>query len=482
MMNISKRDFTIIHLLVMITIIAIFFILPPVGSLTQIGMRVIGVFIAVVYGWSVANLIWPSLIAIVALPFTGIATMNEFIAAGLGNDTIYFLIFILIFSEWVNSSGLNDFIANWFISRRILNGRPWLFITFFFLGCMAMGFMVNAFLGMLVMWGILFRLCEIAGYKPYDKWPTMMQIGILLFHLIGIAIPPYRGFTLILLGSYSRMGGQPVDMFSWISFSIPMALISLLIYLFVWKFIIRVDVKPLANILNGEIVDKSTLVLTKQKKMVLGYFVVFILLLFLPSLMPEAWLLTGMLKKLGNGGIITFILLCMCFTKVDGKPTFDFNAMAKKGVAWDIILAGMLVIPLGTYLTDEATGVTSFILGLLTPVFGSLPYVVFFFVVFAVATLLTNVMSNLVVAFVLIPVVMGIAANAGANELPIVFMIILAVHYAILTPAACAYTAMALARKDWLKTSDMYKYGGITVLFLIIALGIFGYLWTSLVL
>ena len=408
--------------------------------------------------------------------------MGEIISGGLGNEVTWLLILVLIFSELINSSGLSDFIAKWFISRKFLNGHPWLFTFFFLLGCVVLSIATNIFLGILVMWGIFYGVCEAAGYKPHEKWPTMMMIGILLFLLMGAAIMPYRDIPLILLGSYAKMSGQPIAMFQYASFTIPMTLAALCIYLLLWKFIFRVDMKPLAGALDGTLIDRRELVLDKRQKLVLSYLVVFILLMFLPSFLPPTLALSGVLKTLGNGGILTVLMVFMCFTKVDGQPLFEFTKVAQKGVMWEVILITIVIMPMGGFITSEATGILPFILGILNPLFGQLPFVAFFFAVFAAAMLLTNVLTNVVVGFVLIPVVFGVAASTGVSAVPLVFMVILAVHIAILTPAACPYAAITLGNREWLKTSEMYKYGGITVLVMIVLLGIIGYLWTAIIL
>lgn len=477
----SKKDRTWIHLMIMLSIIAIFFLMPEQGTLTKVGMRVIGVFIAAVYGWSASGLVWPSLIAIVALPFTGVTTMNEIITGGLGNSVMWLLILVLIFSELINSSGLSHFIANWFISRKFLKGRPWLFTFFFLLGCVVLSAATNIFLGLLVMWGILYGVCATAGYNPHEKYPTMMMIGILLFLLFGAALMPYRDIPLILLGSYAKMSGQMVEMFDYVSFSVPMTLAALAAYLLIWRFVFRVDIAPLKNALDGELVKAEDLIMDKQKKWVLGYLLTFIVLMFLPSFLPDGFIVKTALTTLGNSGILTFLMIFMCFTKVDGEKLFDFTAVAKKGVMWEVILITIVIMPMGGFITSEATGILPFILSVLNPIFGHLPYSVFFFAVFAAAVLLTNVLTNVVVGFVLIPVVFGVASATGVSAVPLVFMVVLAVHMAILTPAACPYAAITLGNEEWISTAEMYKYGGSVLLMLIIILAVVGYAWTALI-
>ena len=49
----------------------VFFQLPPVGSFTDVGMNVLGCFLAALWGWITIGLIWPSVYVLCALAFTG---------------------------------------------------------------------------------------------------------------------------------------------------------------------------------------------------------------------------------------------------------------------------------------------------------------------------------------------------------------------------------------------------------------------------
>ena len=45
--------------------------LPPFGQITPLGMKVLGVFIGVLYGWCTVSMLWPSVWGIVALVVVG---------------------------------------------------------------------------------------------------------------------------------------------------------------------------------------------------------------------------------------------------------------------------------------------------------------------------------------------------------------------------------------------------------------------------
>ena len=61
-----------VHFAVTFAFMFLFRFVPPVGTITPYGMAVIGIFIGLIYGWSVDadNLCWTSLLGIVALGVT----------------------------------------------------------------------------------------------------------------------------------------------------------------------------------------------------------------------------------------------------------------------------------------------------------------------------------------------------------------------------------------------------------------------------
>ena len=55
----KKVDPKRLHMLVVLSIIAISHFLPPVGQMTTAGMQVFGIFIAGIYGWIFVDLLLP---------------------------------------------------------------------------------------------------------------------------------------------------------------------------------------------------------------------------------------------------------------------------------------------------------------------------------------------------------------------------------------------------------------------------------------
>lgn len=188
-------------------------------------------FLGLIYGWSFSTLIWPSIMGMLALVVTNCVTFKEFLTLGFANDTVVFLLFIFMFTAAIEQEGLTAFMANWCISRKILIGRPWTLSFALLLGAMLTSAFTNTLPSILIFWGIFINICKQAGYKPYEKYPTVMVLGISIFAILGSCLLPYRTSPLVVLGAYTSLTGITVDFVRFMIFMVPTLLLALVVYL-----------------------------------------------------------------------------------------------------------------------------------------------------------------------------------------------------------------------------------------------------------
>ena len=105
--------------------------LPAVEPLTALGMKVLGVFCALLFAWSTIGLLWPSIIGLLGLILLEVMDLKTAFALGWGSNTLLLIFFMTIVAAIVEQSGVSHFIAMWFITRKFILGKPWLFIFVF---------------------------------------------------------------------------------------------------------------------------------------------------------------------------------------------------------------------------------------------------------------------------------------------------------------------------------------------------------------
>ena len=87
-----------VHIAVMLVLIIGAHFVPTVGPITPVGMKILGVFIAMLYGWSICGMVWPSMLGMLGVAMSGVVTMKEFANMSFGNETIVYMIFVMVFT------------------------------------------------------------------------------------------------------------------------------------------------------------------------------------------------------------------------------------------------------------------------------------------------------------------------------------------------------------------------------------------------
>ena len=199
------------------------------------------------------------------------------------------------------------------------------------------------------------------------------------------------------------------------------------------------------------------------QKTVLLFLFLLVLLLLAPNFLPADFFLTRFLKAIGNTGIVILLVTVMAAIKVEGKPLLNFKVMVDSGVTWGIVLLLAFVQPLTIAMAAPGSGITDFLMQLLTPFFGESSSITFALFIGFAAVALTQVMNNGAVGVVLMPVIHSFCQASGmAPELPLI-MVVMGVHFAFLTPAASASAAL-LHGNEWCNTKAIWKSSPLAIL------------------
>lgn len=471
----------VIHALIMILIMIFIGQLEPTGSLTPLGVRLLGIFVAALYGWTVCGLLWPSLLVITALAFSGLyENLGQFLPSSFGSETMVFVLFLFIFTEVISEVGLVDYIANKMISFRILNGRPWLFTFIFLLAAYICAAFINIFAALIVFWNMAYIIAKRFGFNPYEKYPTLLMIGVTLASIIGGCVMPYKPVPLIVLGAYSQLSGQPIDFLHYILFSLPMTLLVMIFFVLICRFVLRPDLKDLRQI-NIDFVDQNALILHSKQKIAALFLIAFIFMMISSSLLPQTWLFTICIDKMGIAGCLFLLIVLMMIVPVEGQPLLNFKKMAAQGINWDIYLAFCFIIPFTSAFTSDATGIKAFVLELLQPILSNLSPISFIIITMLVATLLTNFANNMVIAAVFTTLIFSIGNNLGLDILPLIAVLIVCSNLSFATPAACPQAAMMFGNREWCRTKDLYKYCFIIIIIAFVLTLSVGLFWANII-
>lgn len=481
----KKINSSYIHFIIGM-IIMLGFRFVPMGVLpnvTKIGLQVMGVFIGTIYLWSTIDPSVASLTSIVMLAFTDFAPAGNIMMSAFGNPTVVQMFFLMIFMGGLTNRRLTVYIARWIMTRKMIEGRPWIFTLVMLLGTYVMSVFIGAFAPIFLFWPVLYGIFDEVGFKKTDAYPKVMIVGIVIAALIGFPVPPYMANGLALLGNYrgllanfpalASMDGVMISNASYFIGCFVIGLLLIVVTVLIMKFIFRPDVEPLKKI-SIEMLEKNPLPPMTMSQKTYGIFLcIFIFVMLVPSLLPNLPILNFLnANSLIMPMVLVTILVLLSFE--DG-PVLKLNEVMGKDFAWPTYLLCTSAILLGSVLTNEATGITAFLNTVLSPVFAGISGGMFTIVLLLFAIVLTNICNSLVIGMILQPVVLTYCVNTGVNPAPIITLLIFTVLLtAACTPAASPFAAMMFGNKEYLTSGDVYKYSTVFVVIEFIVIIIVG--------
>ena len=327
-----------LHTAVCLLIMLGFGQLPPVEPLTPLRMNLIGIFLGVLYGWICIEIVWPSLAGLLALMLVGGMKPMLLLNKSFGDPIVQMMFFIFVFCATINHYGLSKFISLWFITRKFVAGRPWVF-TYTFLGSIfILGGLTSASPAAIIGWSILYGVCEVCGFKKGDGYPTMMVFGIVFAAQVGMSLIPFKQAALTVFSAYETMSGVGIDYAKYMLIALLICACCSLLFIIMGKYIFRPDMQKLMQLDVSKLDSDGTLALTRVQKTILGFLFLLVILLLVPNFLPRDFFLTRFLKSIGNTGIVILLVTVMAAIKVDGKPLLNFKIMVDSGVTWGIVL------------------------------------------------------------------------------------------------------------------------------------------------
>ncbi len=437
--------------------------LPPLAPLTPLGMNLVGIFLGVLYGWIFIEIVWPSLAGLLAMMLIGGMTPVKLLNNSFGHPIVQMMFFIFVFCATINYYGLSKFISLWFITRKCVCGKPWLF-TFTFLASMfILGALTSASPAALIGWSILYGVCEVCGYKKGDGYPTMMVFGIVFATQIGQSMIPFKQVALTVFSAYETMSGSGIDYAKYMIIACFICVLCSLFFILMGKYVFKPDMSKLRDLRADDLDNEGALNLNNVQKTILVFLFMLVILLLAPSFLPADFFLTRFLKAIDNTGVVILLVTIMACIRVDGKPLLNFKVMVDSGVTWGIVLLLAFVQPLTIGMASPNSGITDFLMGLIMPLFGDSSPMTFALIIGFGAMLLTQVMNNGAVGVVLMPVIYSFSQATGmAPEIPLI-MVVMCVHFAFLTPAASASAAL-LHGNEWSNTAVIWKTAPIAII------------------
>lgn len=441
----AKKDLTWVHFVIILLLMFGVQYIPPVEPTTAYGMKILGVFAGLLWGWSFCGMLWPSIMGIVALAVTGCYdTGDTAIVAAFGNYMVLNCLFLFVLVELLSDCGLVDYICRRLMAMEAIKGRPWLLFSVVLFIPFLLSAVGQVFSAVYLGWKIAYSVLDIAGYERDSRTGRITIISSMLAIAAGSQVLPFLSSALMICGAFSQMVGEAFNYGKYMIFSVPFALLNLVELVLVVRFFFKMDVEKFAHVDLAKLdVGSEASKMTLRQKVSGIAFLIALAMLLLPNFLPEGNIISNFLTSLGMTGTCMLIVVILVLLKIDGKPVLDYNGVAKKAIYWDMIIFLAVVLCVSTLLTAEETGITAFLNGVMQPLLGLKSGYLFVVLFLAVASILTQFMNNTVVAIMFLPIVLVASSSYGLNSWALVTVLIGAAQFiAYATPAACPNAGM----------------------------------------
>lgn len=459
-----------------IAIMLFFGYLPPFGTVTELGMKVLGIFIGAIWCFSTVGCFWPALLALILFGTSGLyeGGVTATFAAAFGSDTWLFVLFVLAFAAMINNSGASKVIANNMASWKFTKGKPyavsWVLLTIAYV----VGALISVTPGIVITWAILYVMCEGYGYKPHDKYPTLMVIAITFAALMGQAALPFKAAPIMYMNALSKAtdGAVTVSYAQFALVAIPMTYLAGISPLLAMKFIFRPDVSLIKN--SDFVFTSDETKFNSEQKIFMLFLAAFFVLLFLPGIFTQAGGFIAWLKTIGNTAICVLLLIIAGFVmKKNSTPFVNLAKTFKDGIPWETMMILTFAVVATSAMTNAACGIKDQIAAWLTPLFGEGTGMgLFIFLVILLSAVITNFIGNLIVGLMFVPIIVAFATSAGISQ-NLVVAIAVTTNMSLFLPSASPLAALLHSNTEWCSSNDIYKYSwpivivGVLVCFLV---------------
>ena len=441
-----------INCAIVVLIMLFFRLLPPFGSITEVGMGCLGIFIGAIYGWLTVGMLWPSLFGLVAYGLTGYVTVDEAMIQGFGSNNVLVLIMVFGLLGIMETSGLAHWLAMKIVTSPIAAGRPWVLAFLLLFASYIIVALTCSFGSAMLIWVIFYSIVD-TNKIVKGKYTSFIIASIIATAILGGQLFPFAVPVVLMTGAFSGVAGaEAVPGFvPYVVWMFVISMIIMVLWLVVSKFVYRI--KPPEINLDSL---KKPEPLTSYQKITLTVLSLFIVGLVLAGVLPDNWMLTIALNALSVKGLAALIIAVLILLNfAQGRSFNDYM----KSANWEILVVMALITILSNSLSDETTGILATVTSILEPVFSGKGMIAFLILITLIPLIITNVLNSLVVGILFIPISYNFAVQMGFDPTVLFVMLVQLTSIAPSMPSGSAPAAMLYGNTEWITGREALKYG-----------------------
>lgn len=448
---------TYLHIIIAIVIgVVLLNAVPAVNGLSEVGVKVIAVFVPVLYLWLTVGTDWTSWLALALIFMTGIMAPAAVYAGTFGSPLIITVIGMMAFSKVLVDTGVIDTAVKWAMTREIVRNRPYVFMIMIFVVCAVVSVFMDVGAVTLVFIAVIKVACEQIGYKKGDPFCTALFLGLFWITNAWNGGSPLGHALPIIMMNAATAGGYEITFAKWMSIGIPAALIMTVIAIVFICLIWRPEASKFKNY-DLDAIKKEIKPLTKQGIITIVLLVLVVLYWVLPTIFPSMLpaKIAAVYSTWGTTLPLIIAMALLCIIHINGKPITTFREMTSTSTVTVLLFIGAVSV-LGSAISSPDTGISACLANILSPITSSIPIFAVIIIAFLGCIILTNFISNTVCMLLFFSLVVPIASAAGQNVSAIIILLCVLACFASLVPSA-AITAPFYFGEQYITVKNSFK-------------------------
>jgi sodium-dependent dicarboxylate transporter 2/3/5 len=413
--------------------------LIPLNGLSYPGHAALALLVFAIIMWATeaVHLAVTSLIILFIQPIIGVESFNNAVI-GFANPIIFLMIGGFIIAEAIRKSGLATRLTYVMLNRFGTSPDKSLFVAVFSTGVLSAW--IENVVAFAMLLPIIREIVPLMGVKDPENGKSNFAKAMVLGASFGSLAGGF-GTEIGTAPNLMAAAYTGIPFVNWMVFGFPLAIIMMFI---IWKMLGRVFKPEVSGIVGG--MDTITSKIESLGPMSKTEKVTLVILLFTIGL----WITTGLTGLDSYSIALIGAVLFFVFKIIDWRD-------AQVGVDWGLIIFFGGALSLGAALLN--TGAANWLITDIIGVFGSNPSTILITVVLMIiAVSITQVMSNIALSAILIPLAVTLATAQGQPVGTYAVPVAIACSLSFMLPMADPTVAMAYGT-DYVNIKEIFKAG-----------------------
>ncbi len=427
------------------------FVCPTWATVTRMGVQYLGVMI----GWIIMcaaglPMVTNSIMAMAACIIPGFFTTTTAITSSVGTPFCVLIVFIFVLVHVFEKSGTGEYLVRWFLSRKIVNGRPYLFTAIFLFAIMLIGSIIGSFGALMITITILNNIATVTGLEKQDDWIRFLLLSVVATSGVTEILYPFKPYAQLYCSIFNaslESIGTKVSDGTYFATSVTIAVLSYIVLMILARFVFHFDLRKVKEL------DVSTLQAGEFKKMKKNQVIILIAVIisffhpFITMLLPKGSNVFFFMDTLGQSMFMGVIISLLALIHVDGKPILEPVSAFAEGVNWHVVFGMGMVLLVGGALASDKCGISKWLLEMFQGSLVHMGIVPITIVVALLSCFITQFFSNSATAIILCSALGPISVplyQSGINVSVFPAVIGLGTFAACLLPSGSGQSAIML--------------------------------------